>query len=423
VGGECPTIRGAVMPADGAGAVPSARAVEGASEPSAVEATRRHDRGRRTRVRRFVAIVYGVTAVLHVAPILAATLFVPPLAAVAGGMAVFVVTSLRLRALVREKKRPRWLTVLFDEPVLGHWCASLLATFLLPVTAILALLLGALGAHEARPSRAIAVAALVSYAFSAVVAAWGFTVRRRWIQVAYVDVPIPGLAQDLDGYRIAHVSDLHIGNYDTKARGLEWARRVNALSPDLVAVTGDLVTTGSAFYDDVAHVIGAMRSKDGVFVSLGNHDQHDPDTLSRLIEEGGAVVLRNASSIVRRGQSELVVAGVDDRMTGKDDIERTLEGRTAGVPTVLLAHYPEFFEEAAPRGVELVLSGHTHGGQIALPFATRRVSLSRLAKQPTAGLHVRGQSRLYVNRGLGTTGPPVRLGVAPEIAVLTLRRA
>jgi predicted MPP superfamily phosphohydrolase len=411
------------LPADGASAAPSARVVEGAPEPSTVRAGRDHHLERRRRIRRFIAIVYAVTAVLHVAPILAATLFVPPLVAIGVGVAVFVMTSLRLRALVREHRRRRWLTILFDEPVLAHWCASFLAALLLPLAATLALGFGALGANGARPFRAIAVAALVSYGFSLAVTLWGFTVRRRWIKVAYVDIPILGLAPELDGYLIAQVSDLHIGNYDTKARGLEWARRVNALSPDLVAVTGDLVTTGSVFYEDVAHVIGTMRSKDGVFVSLGNHDQSDPETLSRLIEERGAVVLRNASRTVRRGNAELVVAGVDDRMTGKDDLDLTLEGQKAGAPTVLLAHYPEFFDEAARRGVELVLSGHTHGGQIALPFAARRASLSRLAKQAAAGLHVRGRSRLYVNTGLGTTGPPVRLGVAPEIAMLVLRRA
>ena len=343
-----------------------------------------------------------------------------------GGAVVLAVTLVRLRALAREKRRPSWFTVLVDEPVLGHWCASLLATLLLPVAVFVAfvgLATGAFGTHAVAASRAVAAAAFASYAFAAAVAAWGFTGRRRLIRVVYVDIPISGLARDLDGYRIVQVSDLHVGNYDSRARGLEWAARVNTLAPDLVAVTGDLVTTGTVFYEDAADVIGAMRAKDGVFVSLGNHDQSDPNALARLISERGPVVLRNASRVIRRGAAELVVAGIDDRMTRKDDLERTLEGRRAGAPTVLLSHYPDFFEAAAERGVDLVLSGHTHGGQIALPFASRRVSFSRLARQAAAGLHIRGASRLYVNAGLGTTGPPVRLGIPPEIAVLVLRRA
>jgi len=118
-----------------------------------------------------------------------------------------------------------------------------------------------------------------------------------------------------------------------------------------------------------------------------------------------------------------VVAGLDDWSTDRDDIDRALAERPAGAPTVLLSHYPDFFDEAARRNVDLVLSGHTHGGQIGLPFAARRVTLSRLARQHAPGLHERGRSRLYVHAGLGTTGPPIRVGVAPEIAVFVLRRA
>jgi predicted MPP superfamily phosphohydrolase len=400
------------MPDDGAGVV-----------PSSVDRPQNRGRSRRTRFRRFVFVAYGVTAALHVVPVLALTLLFRPLVAFLGGAILLAVTLLRLRAMMNDQKRPRWFTRLFDEPVLAHWCACLLATALLPVFGFVALVAGAAGLHDGAPSHAIAVAAAASYVFSSLVAAWGFTGRRRFIRVAYVDIPIEGLSHDLDGYRIVQVSDLHIGNYDSKSRGLEWARRVNALEPDLVAVTGDLVTTGTLFYEDVAEVIGAMRARDGVFVSMGNHDQSDPDTLTRLIRARGPEVLRNASRVVRRGAAELVVAGIDDRMTGQADLERTLEGRRVGAPTVLLAHYPEFFDAAAARDVDLVLSGHTHGGQIALPFAPRQVSLSRLAKQAAPGLHIRGPSRLYVNPGLGTTGPPVRLGIPPEITVLVLRRS
>jgi predicted MPP superfamily phosphohydrolase len=113
---------------------------------------------------------------------------------------------------------------------------------------------------------------------------------------------------------------------------------------------------------------------------------------------------------------------LDDWSTDRDDLDRTLAERPEGAPTVLLSHYPEFFEEAARRDVDLVLSGHTHGGQIGVPFAGR-MTLSRFARQRAAGLHERGRSRLYVHAGLGTTGPPMRLGVPPEIAVFVLRRA
>jgi predicted MPP superfamily phosphohydrolase len=378
---------------------------------------------RRGRLRRFLLAAHAVTFVAHGVPALGVAAVAPPSVAAAAGVGMAALTSVRLAATVRTGRRPRWLTRLVDEPLLAHWCASVLATVLLPVVLALALA-GRLAAGAALPaSRAATGAALATYLFALGAAAWGTWVRRRRVRVAVVDVPIPGLSPAFDGYRIAHLTDIHIGNHDSRERGLEWAALTNRLEPDLVAVTGDLVTAGTDFHEDVAEVLGALRGRDGVFVSMGNHDQWDPELLCRLIEARGPRVLRNEAWIVSRGGATLAVAGIDDRMTGKDDLDRTLAGRTRGVPTVLLSHYPDFFDEAARRGVELTLSGHTHGGQFAVPFASRRWSLSRLLRQHPHGLSIRGRSRLYLSPGLGTTGPPVRVGVAPEIALVVLRAA
>jgi predicted MPP superfamily phosphohydrolase len=373
-------------------------------------------------MRRIFWMVYATALVMHLPLVLGGMLFVSPGWALLGGAVLFAATVWRVRGLMREGRRGPWVTRLVDMPVFAHWSASLLSFFVLfPCLVVSALVLRAAGAFAAPFHTVIAAAGLASYAVALLLAAYGSSLRRRWVRVVHVDIPIAGLSPELDGYRIAQMSDLHIGNFDTKERGLEWARQVNRLEPDLVAVTGDLVTTGTAFYADVAEVLGAVRGRDGVFVSLGNHDQWDPDHLTRLIEARGPRVLRNAWTSIRRGGAELIVAGVDDRMTGRDDIELTLAARPPRAPTVLLSHYPEFFAEAASRRVDLVLSGHTHGGQIAVPFMARRASLSTLARQMRHGLHVRDTSRLYVHAGLGTTGPPFRLGVPPEIAVLVLR--
>ncbi|HVU04138.1 MAG TPA: metallophosphoesterase [Polyangiaceae bacterium] len=376
---------------------------------------------RRQRFRRFRFIVYGVTALLQVVPALGASVVVSGSAAAALGALALLVTLRVLGAVVSDGRRPAVRVVVLDEPVLAHWCASLLATLLflpsLPAAGIVSRL------ASLSFGSAVRGAAAFVYVASLAAAVWGFTAGRRRIAVTHVEIPIVGLDEELDGYRILQVSDLHIGNFDTKDRGFAWAARVNALAPDLVAVTGDLVTAGSTFYPDVAAVLGRLSGKDGVFVSLGNHDQSNPDALAQLIALEGPTVLRNSSRVVSRGAARLVVAGLDDRMTGRDDLARTLSGRVPGAPTVLLSHYPDFFEEAASAGVDLVLSGHTHGGQIGVPFFSKRWSLSRLARQHAPGLHIRGHSRLYVNAGLGTTGPPVRFGVAPEISVFTLRSA
>jgi len=225
----------------------------------------------------------------------------------------------------------------------------------------------------------------------------------------------------LDGYRIAHLSDLHIGSFASMRRGLSWAKRVNRLNPDLIAITGDLVTNGTDFYREVACIVRAMHARDGVVVSPGNHDYFgDGPWLFELLAKNGATVLRNQHFVVERGGARLVVAGVDDVWTRRADLERALHGRPRGTVTVLLAHDPDLFLAAAREGVELVLSGHTHGGQVGVPLLTRWLNLSKLSHRFHLGLYRSGDSVLYVSAGLGTTGPPIRLGAAPEIAIVQL---
>ena len=133
-------------------------------------------------------------------------------------------------------------------------------------------------------------------------------------------------------------------------------------------------------------------------------------------------MLRNEGVVVERGGAQLYVAGVDDTWTARHDVARALASRPAGAPAVLLAHDPNLFPDAVARDVELTLSGHTHGGQLAVPGLSG-LSLARFITRFTAGMYRRGRSWLYVNRGAGTTGPPIRLGAPAELAVLTLRTA
>ena len=242
-------------------------------------------------------------------------------------------------------------------------------------------------------------------------------IRRR-------DVDIEGLPEAFDGYRIVQISDLHCGPFASGRRVARWVDSANRLEPDLVAVTGDLIASGSAFIDVVARALGGLRAHDGAFAAMGNHDYFgDGEAMVTALETAGLTVLRNRGVELRREGGAIYLAGVDDTWTRRHDLSAALQARPAGMPSVLLAHDPVLFPEAAERGVDLVLSGHTHGGQVAVPLLARKLNLARLITRFTNGVYTSGTSTLYVNRGLGTTGPPVRLAVAPEIAVLTLRRA
>ena len=238
------------------------------------------------------------------------------------------------------------------------------------------------------------------------------------------EIEIEGLPEAFDGYRIAQISDLHCGPFASGRRVERWVAATNRLEPDLVAVTGDLIASGSDYIDIVARALGGLRARDGAFAAMGNHDYFgDGEAMVSALEGAGLTVLRNRGVELRRGAAAIWLAGVDDTWTKRHDVGRALAARPVGMPAVLLAHDPVLFPAAAERGVDLVLSGHTHGGQVAVPLLARRLNLARLMTPFTTDVYRSGSTTLYVNRGLGTTGPPVRLAVAPEIAVLTLRRS
>jgi uncharacterized protein len=239
------------------------------------------------------------------------------------------------------------------------------------------------------------------------------------------DVTVADLPAAFDGYRIAQISDLHCGPLTSPAQVARWVAAVNALDADLVAVTGDLITSGDGYVAGVARELGRLRASDGVFACMGNHDYFtDEDSvLLHALEGAGLSVLRNRGVTIARQGAALYIGGVDDTWSARADVKGAMSARPAGTPAILLAHDPNLFPSAVEAGAALVLSGHTHGGQLAVPGFARRLNLARMITAFTSGLYTEGDATLYVNRGLGTTGPPIRLGVRPEIAVLTLRSA
>jgi predicted MPP superfamily phosphohydrolase len=380
------------------------------------------------RVSRFFQVILGVTAISHVSFAMAVVATMrwvhvphPVWAGIAASVLLFAGFLVRLVKLFPDRPRTALMLHLVEEPYFAHWCAAFGSAILVMLyTAGKALVMAVLGRAFELPS----TFALVAYGAVLLVALWGVYVRRRWVLLRKIELVMPGLPREFDGYRVAQLSDLHIGGFTPRKWGEAWARISNDAEPDLVVVTGDLVSSGVDFHGDIAAVIGALRAEDGVFVSMGNHDYFgDGEPLIRLLREGGAKVLRNEGETVRRGDASLFVAGVDDTWTRRANVERALSGRAPGDFTVVLAHDPALFLDAVREGANLVLSGHTHGGQVALPFFPRLLSLARLTHRFYLGVYREGDAALYVHPGLGTTGPPIRIGVAPEVAILTLRAA
>lgn len=384
--------------------------------------------GKQPRATTFIRALLTVTCVMH-APVWAGMWFlferyeIPyplPLATAYTVLGCFLFVG-RAKTLAPDRKRPSFLVRFVDVPYFVHWSAALFA--LIPSIVLFFWALGSAwvrGAPFVLPKEAF----FSVYLTGLVVCGYGVLVRRKWFVVETVTLPVRGLPKAFDGYVIAHLSDLHIGSLTPKSWGKRWAQAANAKKPDMTVVTGDLVTSGTEFHEDIAEVVGELKAPDGVFVSMGNHDYFgEGEPLISLLEHRGARVLRNQGTLVSRGSDHVYLAAIDDTWTRRADLDKALGERPEGLVTILLAHDPEQFHAARKRDVALTLSGHTHGGQVGLPFFHRHVSLSHLTHHFHVGAYKKGDALLYVHPGLGTTGPPVRLGVAPAVVLITLRSA
>ena len=281
------------------------------------------------------------------------------------------------------------------------------------------LVLALLGASVSDVSRPRAALVAAGVALSA-----GLALRNglRVPAVRRVELALARWPHALDGFRIVQISDIHIGPVLGRRFAAALSERVNALVPDLVAVTGDLVDGDVERLRDEVAPFAALRGRHGVFFVTGNHDVYSGgEAWARCVQELGIRVLRNERVSIG-GAEGFDLAGVDDHRGdwlrgSSEDLDAALAGRDPSRALVLLAHDPGSFRSASAQGVDLQLSGHTHGGQI-WPFGY----LVRLAVPWVAGLYRVGTSQLYVSRGSGFWGPPMRLFAPAEITEIVLRR-
>lgn len=255
-------------------------------------------------------------------------------------------------------------------------------------------------------------------------------IRRKWIKLSRHTLPmIENAASDMH-YQISHVSDLHVGNLTTVRFLKKLVRQVNQQQSDLIVITGDLITVGDAFLEDIANGLAGLSARDGVIIALGNHDYYcsNVNQFIELLRSKKLNVLHNQHHMIQHGENVLCIvglAGIVDNLMAQEkalalsiDVDKlSLKNQT----NILLAHDSSIFASDRTNSFDLILSGHTHGGQIGLPYLHQRCNLARVFYPFTAGLFKKNQHcYLYVNTGIGVDTLPVRWGVAPEIAVFSL---
>jgi hypothetical protein len=296
------------------------------------------------------------------------------------------------RQLPRDAARP-WLLV-------GYLWFGFATYFLLGALAShVAVACGVDGREAAQICGGIAIAVVIA----------GLLNVARGAVVKTTRVPLPRLARP---YTIAHLTDVHIGAVIGREFAEQLVRRVNALEPDVVVITGDLVDGRLSELRPHIEPLRGLRARDGVYAVTGNHEYYwNVEPWLQHLRSLGIHVLRNEHVTLA---DALVLAGVDDS-TATEDVPRAVAGRDPRLPLVLLAHHPRTIVRAVKAGVDLQLSGHTHGGQM-WPWGW----VARLWDPQISGLGRFGDTWLYVSHGTGFWGPPIRIGTRCEIAAVRL---
>ena len=261
---------------------------------------------------------------------------------------------------------------------------------------------------------------------------WGYLVGQRRLVVEECDLPMSDLPATLAGMRVVQITDLHIGPQLRASRLRRFVDRVNRLEPDLIAITGDIFDFDPAYIEEGCTELGRLHARHGVYAVLGNHDVYTgADAVCEGLETiAGLRVLRDSWECLSVDGAELYVLGIEDpgwspRLQNLESpaLERLAQAVPQNTARLLLMHRPNYFDQVAELGLPAALAGHTHGGQITLPPPAHHHNVSRITTPFTRGFFQNGNSVLYVSRGMGVGGIPVRLNCPREISLLTLTAA
>ena len=244
-----------------------------------------------------------------------------------------------------------------------------------------------------------------------------------WIDIASVKLTLPRLAEEFHGYRIVQVSDIHMHDWMNREKLAHVVGLVNEQKADLVALTGDFVSwINDEVVGGLEAGLGALQARDGAVAVLGNHDHwNGPEIVRGILDKTGVRNVSNSFYTLRRGKAEFHIAGVDDVWERQDDLPDVMRNLPTTGAAMLLAHEPDFADTSAATGrFDLQISGHSHGGQVIVPFVGP-LRLPYLGQKYWQGLYKVGDMLQYTNRGVGMIHPQVRFNCRPEITAFTLQ--
>jgi predicted MPP superfamily phosphohydrolase len=249
---------------------------------------------------------------------------------------------------------------------------------------------------------------------------YGALKTARDYKVKRVEIPFKNLPQSFDGFTIAQISDIHSGTFMNEDEMIAIREIMDSQHPQIAVMTGDFVDTSSREIEPVARVFSKIKTDYGIFGCMGNHDLFDNyKVVSAAMKDSGIEMLENGNKSLRVNGDNLNLLGVNDGRLA--NLDKTLNGVDPDGFKVLLAHRPEFFPQSFKDGIDLQLSGHTHGGQLGLNFFGIPLSPMQIFHKYIYGLYKEANSYLYVNPGVGMVFAPIRIGVRPEITLITLR--
>lgn len=243
------------------------------------------------------------------------------------------------------------------------------------------------------------------------------------LKIEKLPIEIKDLPPSFQGVKIAQLSDIHSQEFGERERMV--LEKLGQINPDFVVITGDFVDWKTKNLDSCKEFWQEIGQKYSgrVFGVFGNHEHHNPKfkTIKNYLEESGIKILENETEKITKNEDFIYLVGLDDPHEDFDDFDKATKGIDDNSPEIVIAHSPEVFKKIKEKNVDLVLTGHTHGGQINIPFVIEFFLPLKYDRKYKSGLFEEGGVRLYVNRGVGTTFLPIRFNAVPEITLIELK--